>query len=165
MFTELFRKTRRLEKLNRELEQRVAERTTQLDRRRALNRVSSGGAWRWPQAIWDLGLGRGSRRLHVGPRSMPHLRGGSRRLQSHSERIKFCSSPSWGGSRGLEGAVQAPAYETEFRIRRPNGELRWCLGTAPPPRCTRRDLRIGGVTMDITERKHAEERQAFWRGS
>ena len=31
VFTELFRKTRQLEKLNRELEQRVAERTTQLE--------------------------------------------------------------------------------------------------------------------------------------
>jgi two-component sensor histidine kinase len=52
------------------------------------------------------------------------------------------------------------SYEAEFRIVRPNGEVRWCAGTAavtidPAGRV----VRVSGVTIDITERKHAEERQ------
>jgi PAS domain S-box-containing protein len=52
------------------------------------------------------------------------------------------------------------SYEAEFRIIRPNGEVRWCAGTAavtvdPAGRV----VRVSGVTIDITERKHAEERQ------
>ena len=54
------------------------------------------------------------------------------------------------------------AHEAEFRIRRPDGELRWCLGTAAATVDLRgRVTRISGVTMDITDRKRAEERQAF----
>jgi two-component sensor histidine kinase/CheY-like chemotaxis protein len=53
-------------------------------------------------------------------------------------------------------------YETEFRVRRPNGELRWCLGTAAATvDASNHVLRVSGVTIDITERKLAEERQAF----
>ena len=53
-------------------------------------------------------------------------------------------------------------YETEFRVRRPNGELRWCLGTAAATvDASNHLLRVSGVTIDITERKQAEERQAF----
>ena len=80
------------------------------------------------------------------------------------ERIKVLLEPEdWERLRAaLEGAVQAPTYETEFRIRRPNGELRWCLGTAAATaRLQGRVTRISGVTMDITDRKRAEERQAF----
>src|SRR3981189_622274 len=52
------------------------------------------------------------------------------------------------------------SYEAEFRIIRPDGEVRWCVGTAAatldrPGRV----VRVSGVTVDITERKHAEERQ------
>ena len=43
---------------------------------------------------------------------------------------------------------------------RPNGEVRWCAGTAAAS--TDKDgrvIRVSGVTVDITERKQAEERQ------
>jgi two-component sensor histidine kinase len=54
----------------------------------------------------------------------------------------------------------AKSYEAEFRIVRPNGEIRWCTGTAAAS--TDKDgrvIRVSGVTVDITERKQAEERQ------
>jgi two-component sensor histidine kinase len=52
------------------------------------------------------------------------------------------------------------SYEAEFRILRPDGEVRWCAGTAATS--TDKDgrvVRVSGVTVDITERKQAEERQ------
>jgi two-component sensor histidine kinase len=54
----------------------------------------------------------------------------------------------------------AKSYEAEFRIIRPDGELRWCTGTAAASTDKHgRVIRVSGVTVDITERKQAEERQ------
>jgi PAS domain S-box-containing protein len=54
----------------------------------------------------------------------------------------------------------AETYETEFRIVRPDGEIRWCTGTAAATMDKAgRIVRVSGVTIDITERKRAEERQ------
>src|SRR6202022_2621251 len=54
----------------------------------------------------------------------------------------------------------ARSYEAEFRITRPDGEVRWCVGTAAATLDkTGRVIRVSGVTVDITERKQAEERQ------
>ena len=51
------------------------------------------------------------------------------------------------------------SYETEFRIFRPDGEVRWCVGTAAATLDTAGHVdRVSGVTVDITERKQAEER-------
>src|SRR3981189_1893100 len=52
------------------------------------------------------------------------------------------------------------SYEAEFRIIRADGEVRWCVGTAASTVDKGgRVVRISGVTVDITERKYAEERQ------
>ena len=52
------------------------------------------------------------------------------------------------------------SYEAEFRIIRPDGEVRWCVGTAAATLDKGgRVIRVSGVTVDITERKQAEERQ------
>src|SRR5262249_42084882 len=52
--------------------------------------------------------------------------------------------------------------QSEFRVRRPDGELRWCASTAAATRdAAGKVVRISGVTMDITDRKEAEERQAL----
>jgi two-component sensor histidine kinase len=54
------------------------------------------------------------------------------------------------------------SYEAEFRVIRPDGEVRWCAGTAAAS--TDKDgrvIRVSGVTVDITERKQAEERQTL----
>jgi two-component sensor histidine kinase len=52
------------------------------------------------------------------------------------------------------------SYETEFRIVRPDGEIRWLFGTAAATADkSGRVIHVSGVTVDITERKRAEERQ------
>src|SRR6201999_4137518 len=52
------------------------------------------------------------------------------------------------------------SYEAEFRIRRPDGAICWCAGTAAATVDKGgRVVRVSGVTIDITERKQAEERQ------
>jgi two-component sensor histidine kinase len=52
------------------------------------------------------------------------------------------------------------SFEAEFRIKRPDGEQRWCVATAAATTDTAgRVLRVSGVTVDITDRKNAEERQ------
>ena len=57
-------------------------------------------------------------------------------------------------------AKGARSYEMEFRILRPDGEVRWCVGTAAATIDKGgRVVRVSGVTVDITERKRAEERQ------
>src|SRR6202012_4205465 len=54
----------------------------------------------------------------------------------------------------------ARSYESEFRILRPDGEVRCCVGTAAATvDRAGRIVRVSGVTVDITERKRAEERQ------
>ena len=166
VFTELFRKTRQLEQLNRELEQRVAERTAQLEsfasrlseseQRRSLALAASEmGSWDWDVArgdcMWDEGQ---CRIFGVDPQS----------FKVTPERVKALLEPDdWGRlKQAMENASNAPAHEAEFRVRRPNGELRWCLGTAAATFDADGGIaRISGVTMDITERKRAEERQAF----
>jgi two-component sensor histidine kinase/CheY-like chemotaxis protein len=56
----------------------------------------------------------------------------------------------------------AGSYQIEFRVCRPDGEVRWCLGTAAAIRDGANTIsRISGVTMDITDRKEAEERQSL----
>jgi PAS domain S-box-containing protein len=52
--------------------------------------------------------------------------------------------------------------QAEFRVKRPTGEVRWCIGTAAPTIDGQgRVARVSGVTVDITDRKVAEERQAL----
>src|SRR5205807_2956247 len=59
-------------------------------------------------------------------------------------------------------APNTPSFQSEFRVCRPNGELRWCIGTAVASvDATDNIVRISGVTVDITDRKEAEERQAL----
>jgi len=54
------------------------------------------------------------------------------------------------------------SYEAEFRIIRPDGEVRWCVGTAAATLDKAGHvIRVSGVTVDITERKQAEVRQTL----
>jgi PAS domain S-box-containing protein len=54
------------------------------------------------------------------------------------------------------------SWDMEFRVRRPDGEIRWCAGTAAATVDQNgRVVRVSGVTVDITQRKQAEERQSL----
>jgi len=165
VFVELYRKTRQLEQLNRELEARVAERTAALaastrqlrqsERLRSLALAAGQmGSWEWNVArgrtTWDhgqceiFGVDRStfiptvdSVRPLINPEDFELLERAFRKLSKN-----------------------ANTFQTEFRVRRPNGDVRWCTGTAIANFDERDRLTwLSGVTADITERKRAEERQ------
>jgi two-component sensor histidine kinase/PAS domain-containing protein len=165
VFAELYRKTRELERLNVELEDRVRARTAELEeshtrlveseQRRSLA-IAAGkmGSWDWDwvngDCMWDegqyqiLGVDSGSFELTPG-----NIQGVFHPDDLHELREAWTSF-----ARG------AKSYEAEFRIVRPSGEVRWCIGTAAAS--TAKDgrvIRVSGVTVDITERKQAEDRQ------
>ena len=165
IFVELYRKTRQLEQLNRELEARVAERTAALaastrqlrqsERLRSLALAAGQmGSWEWNVArgstVWDQGQ---CEIFGVDPSTfVPTV-----------DSVRPLISP--GDFELLERAFRklsknANTFQTEFRVLRPNGEVRWCTGTAIANFDERgRLIWLSGVTADITERKRAEERQ------
>jgi two-component sensor histidine kinase/CheY-like chemotaxis protein len=51
------------------------------------------------------------------------------------------------------------SFQGEYRIVRPNGDVRWLWGSAGATLSSERSRRVAGVTIDITERREAEERQ------
>jgi PAS domain S-box-containing protein len=165
VFTELYRKTRQLERLNAELEDRVRARTAELEKsnarlieseqRRSLA-IAAGkmGSWDWDRVsgdwMWDEGqfqiFGVDPDRFAVTPESVQAL--------LHADDVvalrKILAQLDYGDR----------SWDMEFRIRRPDGEIRWCAGTAAATVDTNgRVVRVSGVTVDITERKQAEERQ------
>jgi PAS domain S-box-containing protein len=167
IFTELYRKTRQLEQLNRELERRVVERTAELEasnarlvqseeRRSLALATGQMGSWEWDPVngdfVWDDGQ---YRIFGVDPD----------RFELTIDNIKALIHPEdW---KHLQNAIKpaaqsTPSFQSEFRVCRPNGQLRWCIGTAVASvDATDHIVRISGVTVDITDRKDAEERQAL----
>jgi two-component sensor histidine kinase/CheY-like chemotaxis protein len=167
VFAELYRKTRQLERFNAELENRVRARTAELEesharlleseQRRSLA-IAAGkmGSWDWDWVngdwMWDEGqyhiLGVDPQRFAVTPASVQAL--------LHPDDIGELRKALAQFNKG------ARSYEAEFRIIRPDGEVRWCVGTAAATVDKGgRVIRVSGVTVDITERKRAEERQSL----
>lgn len=167
VFAELYRKTRQLERLNAELEKRVLLRTAELEtsteqlreseRRRSLALIAGNmGSWDWDRVngdcMWDDGhyriFGVEKDNFAITPESM--------RALIHPD--------DW---EPLQAAVDGllkenKSLQCEFRVRRPNGEERWCLGTAASSAdILGRIVRVSGVTVDVTDRKDAEERQTL----
>ena len=166
VFVELYRKTRQLEQLSNELEIRIAERTAELETSNARLMQSEElrtlalaagqmGTWTWDAVsgllTWDEGQYRifgvdpddfavtiGNVRALVHPEDWDHLREAWWQVNEHTQSL-----------------------QTEFRVLRPSGELRWCIGTAAAGVVSSKVVRVSGVTVDITDRKEAEERQAL----
>lgn len=167
VFVELYRKTRQLEQLNAELEQRVAARTAELEastarlkqseERRGLALVAgSMGSWDWDRAKGDCLWDEGQHRIFgVDPKAFAVT----------AENVRALIHPDdWETLRAaVERLFKNPKpQQAEFRVRRANGEVRWCLGTASPTLDHNGEVvRISGVTADITDRKEAEERQVL----
>jgi PAS domain S-box-containing protein len=165
VFAELYRKTRQLERLNAELEDRVRARTAELERstiqlveseQRRSMAIAAGkmGSWDWDWVnghwTWDAGQ---YRIFGVDPRDFALTSANIQPLMHPEdlERLRQALANFESGAR---------SHEAEFRIRRPDGEIRWCAGTAVASVDNRgRIMRLCGVTVDITERKRAEERQ------
>jgi PAS domain S-box-containing protein len=163
IFAELYRKTRQLELLNAELEQRVADRTAALEasaarlreseQRRSLAMAAGRmGSWEWEvggdRYVWDTGQ---YGIFGVDPE----------RFEPTREAVKALLHPD--DREGMrEAAAHAVAtgdrYDREFRILRPDGSIRWCIASgAATLDEAGRPLRLSGITHDITERKLAEE--------
>jgi two-component sensor histidine kinase/DNA-binding response OmpR family regulator len=167
VFADLYRKGRQLERLNAELEHRVAERTFELEastrrlleseqRRSLALAAGSMGSWDWNLLTGKLMWDEGQHAIHgVVPG----------RFAVTPENLKVLIVPEdW---QQLQSGMQilleeGKPHRAEFRVRRPNGEVRWCTSTAAASLDdTGKVVRISGVTMDITQRKEAEERQAL----
>jgi two-component sensor histidine kinase/DNA-binding response OmpR family regulator len=167
VFAELYRKSRQLEALNLELEGRVAARTAELEASNARLRQSEQlrslalaagqmGSWDWDSACASCALDEGQYRiLGVAPGEIDLSVAALRRF-IHTDDLPRLEAALAAISES-QGTIQA-----EFRIRRPNGELRWCIGVAAAHRDGSGKLtRLTGVTVDITDRKRAEEHQVL----
>lgn len=164
VFIELFRKTRQLETMNRELENRVAARTAELEaqteklrqseERRSIA-LSAGDMGSWEIDLttghieWDDGA---YRIFDVDPAT----------FHPTVERIEAMLHPEDRDRNGVTAIVASgeARFQVEFRIVRPSGEVRWCYGAGIiTHEADGTPVRMNGVTVDVTDRKRAEERQ------
>jgi two-component sensor histidine kinase/DNA-binding response OmpR family regulator len=167
VFAELFRKSRQLEQLNLELERRVAERTAELkssttrllqsEQLRSLALAAGQmGSWDWDAVSGEFSWDEGQYDIFgVDPGSFA-IRPDNVRALIHPE--------DWQRLRSALASVteDGQTFQTEFRVLRPSGETRWCIGAAAASiDATRRVVGLSGVTVDITDRKSAEERQTL----
>ncbi|QDP24616.1 HWE histidine kinase domain-containing protein [Bradyrhizobium cosmicum] len=165
VFAELYRKTRELERLNQDLEDRVRARTAELENSTAKLReseerrsmaIAAGnmGSWDWDWVngdwMWDDGQ---YRIFGVTPETFNVTSANIQALLHPDDADQFTQAIA-----AFNTGVHA--HEGEFRVSRPDGEVRWCVGTAAATLdSSGRVVRVSGVTVDITERKRAEERQ------
>src|SRR5579863_1016761 len=166
VFVELYRKTRELEQLNLKLERHVAERTAELvasngrllasEQGRSLALAAGQmGSWDWDLVngdwIWDEGQCRIFGVDHASFKPNPDNVGALVDPQDLRRVNEMIADFRRGDTRG---------YQTEFRVMRPDGAVRWCFGTAAPSVDERGQVvRVSGVTIDITDRREAEQRQ------
>lgn len=165
IFAELFRKTRALKQLNLQLERRVAARTAELEASNArLVESEQGrslalaagqmGSWDWDIVAnvwkWDEGQ---YRIFGVDPQSFQVTLENIRSLVHPEDFDRLLLSAD-----SLTKGV--PTQHVEFRVRRRDGEIRWCTGTvAASVDAAGRVLQLTGVTIDVTDRKVTEQRQ------
>jgi PAS domain S-box-containing protein len=166
VFVELYRKTKQLESFNRELERRVAERTADLEasnaqlmaseRRRSLALTAGNmGSWDLDVATGECTWDEGQYRLYGVDRSFVTTINAVASFIHESDRELVEETFRRVGTTGERGQI-------EFRINRPSGEQRWCLGTVTlTGGSVNHPTRLSGCTVDITDRKLAEERQVL----
>ncbi|RAI45436.1 HWE histidine kinase domain-containing protein [Rhodoplanes roseus] len=164
VFVDLFRKTRQLEALARGLEQRVTERTAELEasterlreseRRRSVALAAGQmGSWDWDvrtgETIWDPGQ---FRIFGVAPDTFRPTFDAVRPMIVPEDLARLRET--------LQADADRQTFQMEVRIVRPDGDQRWCICAAAVTRDeTGAVARVSGVTIDITDRKQAEERQ------
>ncbi len=167
VFADLYRKTRELETLNAGLEARVTERTSELEATAAQLRESEQrrsmalaagqmGSWDWDLGRNDVQWDDGQYAiLGVDRAAFPITIANLQKVVHPADWLRLEDL-----ARGL--SAEHPSCQAEFRIRRPDGELRWCFGTAAATIGGNGQMvRISGVTIDITERRRNEEQQAL----
>src|SRR5215212_7459291 len=165
VFAELYRKTRQLERFNADLENRVRARTAELEdsnarlleseRRRSLALAAGRmGSWDWDWVNGDWMWDKGQFQIFgVDPQNFVVTTASVKALLHPKDfhELRLAIAQLGRGKR---------SHEAEFRVNRPDGEVRWCVGTAAATvDKSGRVVRVSCVTVDITERKRAEQRQ------
>ncbi|MGE0036176.1 MAG: response regulator [Xanthobacteraceae bacterium] len=167
VFADLYRKSRQLERLNAELEHRVARRTAELEastsrllaseqRRSLALAAGSMGSWDWDLISNTLAWDEGQHAIFgVTPGE----------FSVTPEHVKVLIAPEdWEPIRiSMENLQKhGGTQQTEYRVHRPNGQMRWCISNAAATKdAAGRVVSISGVTVDVTDRKNAEEQQAL----
>jgi signal transduction histidine kinase len=159
IFVDLYRKTRQLQSMNEELERRVQERTAELEastrrlksseKRRSLALATgSMGSWDWNaltgELLWDAGQYR-IFGVEEG-RFIPSWESVSEQI-FEPDRAVFLAAID-------EVITKGPSLHVEFRIVRPDRQVRWCLTsgvTTNDPQS--QHVHLSGVTYDVTDRK------------
>ena len=168
IFAELHRKTHQLERLNRELEQRVAERTEELDRRaEALQKLNSELVQKNQeldailQTAPDIIFSRreDGARDYLSERFYEYT-GAAAGSANGSVWLEYVHPDDRGGSiaewnRSVESGDN---YESEYRLRGLDGTYRWFRARAVPLRDRQgRPVRWYGTCSDIHDRKLREQ--------
>lgn len=167
VFSELYRKTRQLQRLNEELESRVAERTEALmsstDRLMVSEQGRSLALAAGHMGSWALDLTTDEWFWDEGQSRIFGVEHGA--FVPSKEKMKRAIYPDDLPSfeRAVGGlSVGNNSFEIEIRIVRPNAELRWCHVVAAATFDHEAKLiRLSGVTTDITERKETDSKQAL----
>jgi PAS domain S-box-containing protein len=167
IFSELYRTTRQLENLNRELERRVLERTAELqastvELRRSEERLrlaldaAQMGWWDYDYAgnriTWSPNL---VRIMGFEPSSFSSTPEGLVAHVHPEDRDKFLAL--------LDGrGPDAGSRSCELRFICPDGSVRWSLTSGHMIRDAQGNpMQFAGVDLDITARKQTEERQTL----
>ncbi len=166
VFVDLYRKTRQLEVLNAELEERVAARTAELEaqteRLRQSEERRSIALSAGDMGSWEVDLATGHLEWDDGPYRIFGV--DPAQFEPTVERIEAMMHPDDREKNALAAIVGLgeQRFQVEFRIVRPSGEVRWCYGAGIITRdADGKPVRMNGVTLDITDRKRAEERQVL----
>ncbi|MFM9849410.1 MAG: response regulator [Hyphomicrobiaceae bacterium] len=165
VFADLHRKTRQLERLNLELEQRVADRTSELEASAARLHESEQRLRLASEAagFGTYDLNATSHHMHCSPR-LRDLLGSD--AEGDLELESFLAIVHPGDRDAVRDAMSArPAesHELEFRVQHPRHGTRWLLDRGRSFAATGdpagRVARVTGTILDITERKLTEQRQ------
>lgn len=167
VFSELYRKTRQLERLNRDLEKRVAERTADLEASAAELRKSEErlrlafdaaqmGWWDYDIAsnrvTWSPSL---IRIMGFAPEDFGATIEGALKHVHAEDRERFLDLVQ----NGINGDG---GKHCELRFVRPDGSVRWSLAAGQVIRdANDKPTHFAGVDLDITHRKQAEDRQTI----
>lgn len=167
VFAELYRKTKQLAELNRDLERRVAERTAELEastaqlieseKARGLALAAgSMGSWEYrpDENLWTWDEGH-SRIFGIDP---------PERFSGVAGASALFNETDWDflGSAVSRATPGNNTFQSEMRVRRANGETRYCVvSTVASFDALGKIVRLNGVTLDTTDRKEAEIRQSL----
>jgi two-component system, NtrC family, sensor kinase len=154
LFSELFRKTQELKQLNRELEQRVAERTDELRQSESQFRSLANSI---PQLAWMANpdgyvFWYNQRWYDYTGSTIDDMKGWGWKTAIHPDHVE----------RVVEGIQRiwsrGELWADTFPLRGQDGSYRWFLSRALPIRdAAGHVVRWFGTNTDITERKQAEE--------